>query len=315
MVVMISEPLVTVGIPAYNRARYLREALDALLQQSHAHLEILVSDDASADETPKVCEEYARKDARVRCFRQSKTLGIAGNHNFLLHQASGKYFVWACDDDMRHTEFIKRLADLLSSYPDAVGAMCGVQHIIDGEPRVIEEPWLCSNNCSPYEYLLHYARTGDYRPIGGMFLTSALKTAGGYHGDSRPFFRASDYLTILKLALQGKVVYTSEALFFKRDTGNAHNAFEILGALRLDRGTLLRMLRYACFPLFYCYNLVFGVRFVAGSGLRCAQKARVVSRLFGYYVRSNLVFGWNVVRGLWALLTGFVRRLFALRPR
>lgn len=303
------ESLVTIGIPAYNRAEYLREALDSLVAQSYSNLEILVSDDASTDETPRVCEEYVRKDRRIQCFRQSRTLGIAGNHNFLLERANGKYFVWACDDDLRHQDFVKTLANLLSEYPDAVGAMCGVRHIVGGVHRIVEGSQRFDNERSSYDYLLNYSWVGDYQPISGMFVTEALRKAGGYHADSRPFFHASDYLTILRLALQGKVVYTGEPMFFKRDTGAAHSAFAVLSALRIDKGTVRLMLRYACFPVFYVYNLIFGVHSVARSDLPGLRKIRVVANLFGYYIRSNLGFGLNILRGAWALLVGCVRRI------
>ncbi|NQT93334.1 MAG: glycosyltransferase family 2 protein [Lentisphaerae bacterium] len=303
----MTDPLVTVGIPAYNKACRLREALDSLLEQSYLNLEVLISDDASSDETLQVCQEYAQKDPRIRYFRQNSTLGIARNHNFLLQKAKGAYFVWACDDDTRHPDFVSTLVDLLRRYPDAAGAMCHVRHIVEGVPRLIEEPKHCSNDCSQYDYLLYYARTGDYRPIGGMFVTEALRKARGYHADNRPYFRASDYLTILRLALQGRVVHTSEALFFKRDSGSAHNAFEVLSALQIDRATVRLMARYSCFPIFYLYNLVFGTRFVAESDLRLHQKFRVIAHLFGCYVRSNLEFGFNVTHGCCALFVGSVR--------
>lgn len=301
---MTDHPLVTVGIPAYNKAEHLKEALGSLLDQSYPHLEILISDDASLDETHQVCKQYAHKDPRIRYYRQESSLGIARNHNFLLEEAKGAYFVWACDDDTRHPTFVKALVDLLRRHPDAAGAMCEVRHIVEGIPRIIEGPTPCGNTCSKYDYLLYYARTGDYRPIGGMFVTEALRKAGGYHADSRPFFHASDYLTILRLALQGKVVYTSEALFFKRDTGAAHSAFAVLSALRIDKGTVRRIVRYACFPVFYLYNLVYGIRFIAGSDLRLRRKTRVIANLLRYYVRSHLAFGLNVVRGVWAVVRG-----------
>lgn len=307
---MTDAPLVTVGIPAYNRADCLREALDSLIAQSYRNIEILVSDDVSTDQTPLVCQEYAQKDPRIKCIRQSHNLGIAANHNYLLEKAKGKYFVWACDDDMRHRDFVKSLAELLSDHPDAAGAMCGVSHIVDGGHRAVNGPMPCSNDSSPYQYLMNYARTGDYSPIGGMFVTSELRQAGGYHADSRPFFRASDYLTILRLGIQGKVVHTREVLFFKRDTGAAHRAFEVLSSLQFDRDTRYRILRYACFPLFYIYNLIFGIHFVAESGLLLRQKARIIASLLGYYLRSNLEFAWNIVHGLWAVLAGCAIKLW-----
>ncbi|HMD51194.1 MAG TPA: glycosyltransferase, partial [Solirubrobacteraceae bacterium] len=62
----MSEPLVSVGIPTYNRASRLRRAADSVLGQSYAELELVICDNASDDETEEVCLELSRGDPRVR---------------------------------------------------------------------------------------------------------------------------------------------------------------------------------------------------------------------------------------------------------
>src|SRR6516225_2096630 len=71
-------PLVSILVPAYNAAGYLREALDSLLAQTYENIEIILLDDASTDATPQVAAEYAD---RIQYIRQPRNLGIYENVN------------------------------------------------------------------------------------------------------------------------------------------------------------------------------------------------------------------------------------------
>jgi glycosyltransferase involved in cell wall biosynthesis len=180
-------PLITVGVPTFNRAKYLREALESLLAQSYRNLEIIVGDNDSKDDTAEVCREYAAKDPRVKVIRHPRNIGMVANHNCILEQARGKYFVWACDDDLWLPDFIKVMSQLLSEHDGAVTAMCRCADIVQGA-QVAHPPKDFDNGETAYQSLLRYARTGDYLPICGMHETAVLKKIGGYHADSRPFF-------------------------------------------------------------------------------------------------------------------------------
>jgi len=294
---MYMNDLVTIGIPAYREAEHLREVLDSLLAQTYPNLEIIISADAPTDEVCGMCLEYARNYGQIQFYWQDNPLGIAGNYNSMLLCACGKYFVWGDQDDTWHPEYIERLVGLLHEHPDAVSAMCGVEHLV-GDKKMRVQWWGDRhNNLKPYDYLMHYAKTGDYEHIGGMYVTEALRNAGGYHADSRPFFRSSDYVTLLRLALLGKTVYTDEVLFHKRDSGACHNAFAVLADGKLDRDTWYRIVRYLFFPLFCIYNLVFGIRYVARSRWRTRQKAHIIANLFAHYMHCNATFVANVFRG------------------
>ena len=75
-------PKVTIGMPVYNGEKFLCNALDCLLAQSHTNLELIISDDASTDSTSKICTEYAAKDSRIKYIRHTKNLGIESEAGF-----------------------------------------------------------------------------------------------------------------------------------------------------------------------------------------------------------------------------------------
>ena len=68
-------PRVFIGLPVYNGARFLAAALDSLLAQSYRDFTLLISDNASTDETPQICAEFVARDPRVRYVRQPTNIG------------------------------------------------------------------------------------------------------------------------------------------------------------------------------------------------------------------------------------------------
>jgi len=80
-------PKISVCIPTYNRAGYLREALDSILRQTLQDFEIVVCDDASTDDTRQLVASIG--DDRLRYFRQPRNVGIAENRNLCLQMARG----------------------------------------------------------------------------------------------------------------------------------------------------------------------------------------------------------------------------------
>jgi glycosyltransferase involved in cell wall biosynthesis len=101
-------PLVSVGIPTFNRPVGLRRTLQLICRQTYQNLEILVSDNASpGPETERVVREFSEADARVRYFRQPENFGPLANFRFVLTKASGDYFMWAADDDEWDASFVE----------------------------------------------------------------------------------------------------------------------------------------------------------------------------------------------------------------
>ena len=106
-------PRLSIGLPVYNGERYLGEALEALLGQTFEDFELIVSDNASTDETARICCSYQKRDRRIRYFRQPKNIGLAPNHNFVLGQARGELYKSAHHDDLCARDLLQRCVDAL----------------------------------------------------------------------------------------------------------------------------------------------------------------------------------------------------------
>ena len=93
-------PKVSIGMPVFNGAKFIRAALDSLLAQTFTDFELVISDNASTDDTETICREFVSQDCRIRYVRQPVNLGAFGNFFHVLTLAKGQYFMWMAHDDM-----------------------------------------------------------------------------------------------------------------------------------------------------------------------------------------------------------------------
>ncbi len=133
-------PLVSIGIPTYNGARYLRESVDSVLAQTFKDFELVIIDDGSSDETCVIAEEYARKDARVSAVRNSKRLGLVANFNRCIELTKGAFVCVWHQDDVMMAQNIERKVELLEANP-RVGFVHSNVLMIDDQGRVLSEHW------------------------------------------------------------------------------------------------------------------------------------------------------------------------------
>ncbi len=117
---MMRGPAVSIGLPVYNGADYLATALDSLLDQDFDDLELVISDNASTDGTRDICEDYARRDARVRYSRNERNLGWLANFTRVLELATAERFMWASHDDVWSPSYVARLARGFSAGSDVM---------------------------------------------------------------------------------------------------------------------------------------------------------------------------------------------------
>lgn len=101
-------PLVTIAIPTYNRRDQLSRALDSALAQTHANVEVVISDNASGDDTEAFCRTRAAADDRVRYQRMSRNEGPIANFNAVLGMGHGDYVMPLADDDWLEPDYVER---------------------------------------------------------------------------------------------------------------------------------------------------------------------------------------------------------------
>lgn len=119
---MNDPPLVSVIVPAYNAARYVAEAIDSIVAQEVAEMEIIVVDDGSTDATPRVLAEYATRPGFTVI--RTGNEGVAAARNQGLDRACGRYLAFLDADDRWRPGKLRREIELLESDPEVVAVFC-----------------------------------------------------------------------------------------------------------------------------------------------------------------------------------------------
>jgi len=130
-------PKVSVIMPAYNDAVYVRKAIDSVLGQSFSDFEFIIANDCSADNTGAIIQEYARQDSRVIYLVNEKNLGVTGSLNRGLKQARGEFIARIDSDDYwLDRDKLKKQVDLLEKNKDC--GLCGTfAQAIDENEKVL----------------------------------------------------------------------------------------------------------------------------------------------------------------------------------
>ena len=102
-----------IGMPVYNGARYITEAIDSIRSQSFEDWILLISDNCSDDETEDICKKYVQLDSRIKYVRQTSNIGALNNFKFVLDNADSEYFMWAAYDDAWMPDFISTCIEKL----------------------------------------------------------------------------------------------------------------------------------------------------------------------------------------------------------
>ncbi len=101
----------SIGMPVYNGQKFIEEAISSILSQKFSDFELIISDNASSDQTETICKYLRSKDSRIIYFRQERNIGALRNFEFVLEQARGQFFMWAaCDDLWSHNWTLDLLA-------------------------------------------------------------------------------------------------------------------------------------------------------------------------------------------------------------
>ena len=204
------EPLVSIGIPTYNRPNTLQKTLHSITQQTYKNIEIIVSDNCSPDsETEAVVQEFIAKDSRVRYYRQPYNLGMFFNFRFAFQASRGDYFTWAADDDDRTPNFIEACINtfrkagdssnliLVNSFSELIDPVLGTVIAVDKGCTTEGLPADIRYRRYIDSIFKEQARVGDL--IYGVIKRSAVEKAF----TTQPNILGWDHIFLANLALQG----------------------------------------------------------------------------------------------------------------
>ena len=206
-------PGVSIGLPVFNGAHFLAQALDSLLAQTFGDFELIISDNASTDETAAICADYIGRDQRIRYFRQQTNIGAPRNWSFVVTVARGRYFKWASGNDLCAPDMIERYVTTLAAQPQAVlcyGRTCLVDEDTGQEERYDHD--FSVDDARPSDRFSHLLRSMRLNNAqSGLIRLDVLRQTGL----DRPY-PAGDIPLMGELALRGKFVLLPEVLLFRR---------------------------------------------------------------------------------------------------
>jgi len=129
-------PLVSICIPTYNSARFLRECIDSIVKQTYPNKEIIISDNASTDETEKIAKEYVKK-YKIKYYRNEKNFGVGTNCNRCIELANGEFIAIYHSDDIYDKDIVTIQVEYLINHPNS-GAVSTFSRHIDEEGNVFK---------------------------------------------------------------------------------------------------------------------------------------------------------------------------------
>ncbi|MGO9160435.1 MAG: glycosyltransferase family 2 protein [Streptosporangiaceae bacterium] len=210
---MNAVPRLSVGLPVYNGEKYLAEAIEALLGQTYEDFELIISDNASTDGTADICRRYQKQDSRIRYYRQSRNVGLAPNHNFVVDQARGELVKWASNDDLYARDLLRRCVQALDEYPRVVLAHSWTA-MIDSSgavTRAMEYPLATASLRAPERFRsMLFDSGGD--DDGGVMRKEVLRRTA-----MKESYHHADRTIIAELGLHGPFYQVPDWLYFRRD--------------------------------------------------------------------------------------------------
>ena len=218
---MSKEKLITIIIPIYNVEKYLSKCIESVINQTYKNLEIILIDDGSTDSSGIICNQYSKKDSRIKLIH-IKNSGVSNARNVGLDNASGDWIVFVDSDDWLEFNFCERLYEIVMNDPSIDIVCSGYKRIYADtvEPINCDKKKIYYNN---YQYLL-----------------KLLNVQNGYGFCHMKLIRKE---CIKKIRFNNKIVVAEDALFNMQILKNVRKVLQIGEGLynyRFNENSLVR---------------------------------------------------------------------------
>lgn len=203
-------PLFTIAIPTYNRAHWLCDCVRGALNQEFHSFEVVVSDNASEDNTAEILKEFS--DERLVVIKQKSNIGQVGNFNACLAAARGIFFVVVCDDDFVYSHFLKRCGALVGGDAD-IPVIVALGDVVDGKrgtrrPATISRH-LKSGACNGTDILVEFLADRISPQLCTVVMkTESLRAIGGFPAD---YPHMGDLACWVPMLLHGRAGFVNES--------------------------------------------------------------------------------------------------------
>jgi glycosyltransferase involved in cell wall biosynthesis len=205
-------PMVSVLMTAYNREKFIVEAIESVIASTYTDWELIITDDCSTDNTLAVARDFEKKDRRIKVYLNEKNLGDYPNRNKAASYAIGRYIMFVDSDDIIFADGIENTVSLMLQYPDAG---FGMRLFVDNtKPYVLDSETIIRDHFFKSPVLM-------IGPGGTIIKRIFFENIKGYPEKYGP---ANDMYFNLKAALHTPIVLIPfEYMFYRRHDGQEIN--------------------------------------------------------------------------------------------
>lgn len=204
-------PEISIGVPVYNGASAgLSSTLDSIISQSFENFELIISDNASTDETQEICQDYARRDRRVRYHVNAANIGAGANFNRVFELSRGRFFKWAAADVQCMPGMLQRCYDIAADSRRGFSLVYPRCQMVDlaGEPLQIEPKSIMLPHAPPHRRMMRVIDSVAWvNQLYGLMPRDVLRRTRLL--DS---FASSDWVLLAELAILGEIHEIPEVL-------------------------------------------------------------------------------------------------------
>ncbi|HTN46485.1 MAG TPA: glycosyltransferase family 2 protein [Flavipsychrobacter sp.] len=170
-----STPIVSVLMTAYNREKYIAQAIESVLASSYQHFELIIVDDGSKDATVAIARTYEAKDHRVKVYQNEKNLGDYPNRNKAASYANGKYIKYLDSDDIMYEHCLQVMVGAMEKFPEAGFGLSCLYEAAHPYPR-------CISSHDAYMEHFYGFRHFDRAPGSSIIKKASFDAVGGFSG-------------------------------------------------------------------------------------------------------------------------------------
>ena len=196
--------LVSIILPTYNGAKFIKESIESVINQTYTNWELIIVNDCSTDDTTKIIEEYTQKDSRIKVITNKENKKLPASLNIGFEHASGDYYTWTSDDNAYKKDAIKYMSEFLDNNQEIDLISCNADFVDENGVFINEFTTLVKHRCP-----LQLAKQCN---IGACFMyrKEIAEKAGEYNTE---MFCAEDYDYWCKIALAGRIAYSDKNLY------------------------------------------------------------------------------------------------------
>ncbi|MFA6391471.1 MAG: glycosyltransferase [Patescibacteria group bacterium] len=298
----MNKPIITVLLPVYNGEKYIKEAIESILNQKFTNFELLIIDDCSTDRSGRIIQDF--KDPRIRFFSNKNNLGLIKTLNTGISLAQGEYIARMDQDDVSLPHRLEKQIAFLDAHSEI--GVCGTGFRIIDQEGTLKNEIHFPNRPLLFSWKLHFFSPLAHPTV--MMRTSLVKEMGGYNTKATYY---EDYDLWIRLNSITKLTNLDDILFHLRkhdeNTSQIHLDQQVNSSIKLCRELISKTLNN-----YVSIDIVRQLYLKNASDVNSViQINKIICKLYKAFIQTNKV-GKNDLK---LIKSDVALRLFILSVR